>query len=57
MSIADDDRLTDNIANLVSLGWTLDQIIEVATRMREDEQHERIYQYDRRKIQPIDSYI
>ena len=40
MSIADDDRLTDNIANLVSLGWTLDQIIEVATRMREDEQYE-----------------
>lgn len=42
MSIADDDRLTDNIANLVSLGWTLDQIIEVATRMREDEHHERM---------------
>ena len=42
MSIADDDRLTDNIANLVSLRWTLDQIIEVATRMMEDEQHERM---------------
>ena len=42
MSIADDDRLTDNIANLVSLGWTLDQIIEVATRMMEDEHHERM---------------
>jgi hypothetical protein len=42
MSIADDDRLTDNIANLVSLGWRLDQIIEVATRMMEDEQHERV---------------
>ena len=40
MNIADDDRLTDNIANLVLLGWTLDQIIEVATRMREDEQDE-----------------
>ena len=40
MNIADDDRLTDNIANLGSLGWTLDQIIEVATRMREDEQNE-----------------
>ena len=42
MNIADDDRLTDNIANLVSLGWKLDQIIEVATRMRDDEQYERM---------------
>ena len=42
MNIVNDDRLTDNIANLVSLGWTLDQIIEVATRMREDEQDERM---------------
>ena len=37
MRIEDDDRLTDNIEHLVNLGWTLDEIIEVAERMREDE--------------------